>query len=293
MASLTFKPAQLKPAQSPRIIVVGNEKGGAGKSTIAIHMATALMHAGAKVSVIDLDLRQLSLAHFFSNRRIWSASAGVTLPMPTQWLVEEAGDLLKMPAPDAVARFEAAGSEALQGGADFLIVDTPGADTALSRAAHANADLIVTPLNDSFVDFDMLGQVDPVTLDLIKPSLYSEVVWESRKNKMTETRRSIDWLVLRNRLATTEARNRKRLDERIQALSRRVGFRIGPGLRDRVIYRELFPFGLTVADISPTVRPIPVSLTHIAARQELRSIMSALGLGAWTGEVAPPVDAAA
>jgi chromosome partitioning protein len=292
MASLTLKPAQ-SLALPPRIIVVGNEKGGAGKSTIAIHMATALMHAGAKVAVIDLDLRQLSLAHFFSHRRIWSASAGVTLPMPTQWLVEEAGDLLKMPAPDAVARFEAAGSEALQGGADFLIVDTPGADTALSRAAHANADLIVTPLNDSFVDFDMLGQVDPVTLDLIKPSLYSEVVWESRKNKMTETRRSIDWLVLRNRLATTEARNRKRLDERIQALSRRVGFRTGPGLRDRVIYRELFPFGLTVADISSTVRPIPVSLTHIAARQELRSIMSALGLGAWTGEVAPPIDAAA
>ncbi len=278
---------------TPRIIVVGNEKGGAGKSTIAIHLATALLHAGAKVATIDLDLRQLSTAHFFSNRRTWSASAKVTLPMPGQWLVEEAGDLLNMPAPDAVARFEAAGSEALQGGADFLIVDTPGADTPLSRAAHANADLIVTPLNDSFVDFDMLGQVDPVTLDLIKPSLYSEVVWESRKAKMTETRRSIDWLVLRNRLATTEARNRKRLEERIQALSRRVGFRTGPGLRDRVIYRELFPFGLTVADLSATVRPVPVSLTHVAARQELRQIMSALGLGAYAGESPVVVDAAA
>jgi chromosome partitioning protein len=197
-----------------------------------------------------------------------------------------------MPAPDAVAAFETAGAEALQT-AEFLIVDTPGADTALSRAAHANADLIVTPLNDSFVDFDMLGEVDPVTLDLIKPSLYSEVVWESRKAKMTETRRSIDWLVLRNRLATTEARNRKRLDERIQALSRRVGFRTGPGLRDRVIYRELFPFGLTVADLSTTVRPVPVSLTHLAARQELRSIMSALGLGAYTGEASAPIDVAA
>ena len=278
---------------SPRVIVVGNEKGGAGKSTIAIHLTTALLHAGAKVATIDLDLRQLSMAHFFSNRKAWSESAGVTLPMPGQWLVEDAADLLKMPAPDAVARFEAAGTDALQGGADFLIVDTPGADTALSRAAHANADLIVTPLNDSFVDFDMLGQVDPVTLDLIKPSLYSEVVWESRKQKMTDTRRSIDWLVLRNRLATTEARNRKRLEERIAALSRRVGFRTGPGLRDRVIYRELFPFGLTVADLSPTVRPVPVSLTHVAARQELRSIMAALGLGAFAGEAATPVDAAA
>ena len=292
MAALTLKPAQTKPAQSPRIIVVGNEKGGAGKSTIAIHLATALLHAGAKVAVIDLDLRQLSMAHFFAHRRAWSASANVSLPMPAQWLVEAAEDLLKMPAPDAVAVFETAGAEALRT-AQFLIVDTPGADTALSRAAHANADLIVTPLNDSFVDFDMLGEVDPVTLDLVKPSLYSEVVWESRKNRMAETRQSIDWLVLRNRLAATEARNRKRLEERITALSRRVGFRTGPGLRDRVIYRELFPFGLTVADLSATVRPVPVSLTHVAARQELRSIMSALGLGAYVGDAAPKVDVAA
>jgi chromosome partitioning protein len=278
---------------APRVIVVGNEKGGAGKSTIAIHLATALLHAGAKVATIDLDLRQLSMMHFFTNRGVWAASAGATLPMPTHWLGERAGDLLKMPAPEAVATFEAAGTDALQAGADFLIVDTPGADTPLSRAAHANADLIVTPLNDSFVDFDMLGEVDPVTLDLVKPSLYSEVVWESRKAKMAHARRSIDWLVLRNRLASTEARNRKRLDERIQALSRRVGFRTGPGLRDRVIYRELFPFGLTVADLSPTVRPVPVSLTHVAARNELRGVMAALGLGDYDGQSAPPVDAAA
>jgi chromosome partitioning protein len=284
----------MKPVTpAPRVIVVGNEKGGAGKSTIAIHIATALMHAGARVATIDLDLRQLSMAHFFEHRRAWAASAGASLPMPEQHLVQEAADLLRTPAPEAVARFEAAGTAALQAGADFLIVDTPGADTALSRAAHANADLIVTPLNDSFVDFDMLGAVDPVTLDLVKPGLYAEVVWESRKNRMAETRRSIDWLVLRNRLATTEARNRKRLEERIQALSRRVGFRTGPGLRDRVIYRELFPFGLTVADLSASVRPVPVSLAHVAARQELRSVLSALGLGAYADEAPPVVDVAA
>jgi chromosome partitioning protein len=159
-----------------------------------------------------------------------------------------------------------------------VIIDTPGGDTALSRAAHAKADLIVTPMNDSFVDFDMLGTVDPVTLDLVKPSLYAETVWESRKRRMLTDRSSIDWVVLRNRLATTEARNRKRLDERVHALSRRVGFQIGPGLRDRVIYRELFPFGLTIADLSATVRPVSVALVHVAARQELRGVMQALGL---------------
>jgi chromosome partitioning protein len=260
-----------------RVIVVGNEKGGAGKSTIAIHMATALMHAGARVAVIDLDLRQQSLNRFFESRRAWTASSGALLPMPLTPSGHAGEILVRAAIEDQGARFDDVMNQAANL-ADFILVDTPGADTALSRKAHESADVIITPLNDSFVDFDMLGQVDPVTLELKKPSLYSESVWEARKVRASVTRRMTDWLVLRNRLATTEARNRKRLEERIQALSRRVGFRIGPGLRDRVIYRELFPFGLTIADISATVRPVPVSLSHIAARQELRALMTAVGL---------------
>lgn len=260
-----------------RMIVVGNEKGGAGKSTIAIHLATALMHAGARVAVVDLDLRQQSLNRFFDNRGKWLEKAGAALPQPLTPSGPAAEILTRAPEQDQVARFEdvLGQTSAL---ADFIVIDTPGADTALSRKAHQTADVIITPLNDSFVDFDMLGQVDPVTLELKKPSLYSEAVWEARKLHAATTRRMIDWIVLRNRLATTEARNRKRLEDRIQALSRRVGFRIGPGLRDRVIYRELFPFGLTIADLGPGVRPVPVSLSHVAARQELRALMQAVGL---------------
>jgi chromosome partitioning protein len=260
-----------------RVIVIGNEKGGAGKSTIAIHMTTALLHAGARVAVVDLDLRQQTLNRFFDNRRKWMASSGAVLPVPVTPSGEAGEILVRAQVEDRVARFEDVMSQAGEL-VDFILVDTPGADTTLSRKAHQSADVIITPLNDSFVDFDMLGQVDPVTLELTKPSLYSESVWEARKIRASVTRRMTDWLVLRNRLATTEARNRKRLEERILALSRRVGFRIGPGLRDRVIYRELFPFGLTVADLSPGVRPVPVSLSHVAARQELRALMTAVGL---------------
>jgi chromosome partitioning protein len=260
-----------------RVIVVGNEKGGAGKSTIAIHMATALMHAGARVAVVDLDLRQQSLNRFFDNRRQWIASSGAVLPTALTPSGAAGEILVRAAAEDQAARFDDVMGQAASL-ADFILVDTPGADTALSRRAHQCADVIVTPLNDSFVDFDMLGHVDPVTLELQKPSLYSESVWEARKVRASVTRRMTDWLVLRNRLATTEARNRKRLEERIAALSRRVGFRVGPGLRDRVIYRELFPFGLTVADLSVGVRPVPVSLSHVAARQELRALMTAVGL---------------
>jgi chromosome partitioning protein len=260
-----------------RVVVFGNEKGGAGKTTVAIHLITALLHEGASVATIDLDLRQQSLAHFFSSRRAWCASAGAALPMPLEEIGAGGLALAKASAADAPTMFDQLFADAVAS-ADYVVIDTPGGDTPLSRTAHSRADLIVTPMNDSFVDFDLLGQVDPVTLDLVRPSIYSETVWESRKIKMAERRTSIDWVVLRNRLATTEARNRRRIEERMVALARRVGFRISPGLRDRVIYRELFPFGLTVADLSTSVRPVPVSLTHVAARQELRALTHELGL---------------
>lgn len=259
------------------VIVVGNEKGGAGKSTLAIHIATALLHGQAKVAVLDLDLRQQTLGHFFANRAAWLAANGAEAPMPVQHPISAAGDALaKAAEAEQLARFEAAFAE-VASVADFVLIDTPGSDTAISRAAHARADLIVTPMNDSFVDFDMLGVVDPVTLDLKRHSLYAETVWTCRKQRATAERKQIDWVVLRNRLAPTEARNRRRLDERVEALSKKVGFRVGPGLRDRVIYRELFPFGLTVADLSPSIRPVAMSLQHVAARQELRALMVALG----------------
>lgn len=249
-----------------RVIVVGNEKGGAGKSTVAVHLAVALAHEGAGVATLDLDLRQQTMGHFLASRAKWIAVNQADLPQPTR--LDGITDAATLDA----------GLKGAAGAYDYLIIDTPGADTEISRLAHQRADLIVTPMNDSFVDFDVLGVVDPVSLDLVRPSLYSETVWEARKLRAAERGRSLDWVVLRNRLASVDPRNRRRVDERLKALSRRVGFRTLAGLRDRVIYRELFPFGLTVADLGPQVRPVPVSLGHIAARQELRVLMSDLGL---------------
>lgn len=274
----------------PQVIVIGNEKGGAGKSTLAIHIVTGLLHAGRRVGIIDLDLRQRSMERFFSNRVAWTAANGHVLPQP---VIPDMGDgkaLAKAEEAEQLARFETAMAQ-LQD-VDVILIDTPGGDTSLSRAAHGLADQIVTPMNDSFVDFDLLGQVDPVTLDLVKPSIYSESVWEARKHRaITQGRQAtIDWIVVTNRLAVAEARNRRRLEERMQKLAKRVGFRVGPGLRDRVIYRELFPFGLTVADLSNDIRPVAVSLAHVAARQEMRNLMQALGLD---DASLAPLDAAA
>jgi chromosome partitioning protein len=272
----------------PQVIVVGNEKGGAGKSTLAIHIATGLLHAGRRVAVIDLDLRQRSMSRFFANRAAWMAANGQVLPMPVEPDMGDGKLLARAGEDEQIASFDRAFTEA-RALADIILIDTPGGDTALSRLAHARADQIVTPMNDSFVDFDLLGQVDPVTLELQKPSIYSESVWEARKQRAVERGGSIDWVVVTNRLAVAEARNRRRLSDKLQKLANRVGFRMGPGLRDRVIYRELFPFGLTVADLSAEVRPVSVSLAHIAARQEMRNLMKALGLD----EVVAVLDAAA
>jgi chromosome partitioning protein len=272
----------------PQVIVVGNEKGGAGKSTLAIHIATGLLHAGRRVAIIDLDLRQRSMARFFSNRAAWMAANGQVLPMPIEPEMGDGKELARASEAEQIASFDRAFAEA-RARADVILIDTPGGDTALSRAAHARADQIVTPMNDSFVDFDLLGQVDPVTLELQKPSIYSESVWEARKQRAVERGGSIDWIVVTNRLAVAEARNRRRLSDKLQKLAKRVGFRMGPGLRDRVIYRELFPFGLTVADLSAEIRPVSVSLAHIAARQEMRNLMKALGLD----QVVAALDAAA
>ncbi len=162
--------------------------------------------------------------------------------------------------------------------ADFVLIDTPGGDTAISRMAHGLADLIVTPMNDSFVDFDMLGHVDPVTMELQKPSLYSLTVWEARKARALSGHRPGPGL---GGAAQPPGHHRgpqpqARRGPPDRPCPSRVGFRMGPGLRDRVIYRELFPFGLTIADLSPQVRPVPVSLQHVAARQELRALMHSL-----------------
>ncbi|KQW79876.1 division plane positioning ATPase MipZ [Brevundimonas sp. Root1279] len=277
----------------PTVIIVGNEKGGAGKSTLAIHIVTGLLHAGKKVAIIDLDLRQRSLARFFANRAAWTAGNGCFLPMPFEADLGDGKALAQAPSAEQLERFGAAFSASKAEGVDVILIDTPGGDTVLSRAAHGLADQIVTPMNDSFVDFDLLGTVDPVSLDLLKPSIYSESVWEARKQRAIALGRTatIDWIVVTNRLAVAEARNRRRLEERMEKLARRVGFRMGPGLRDRVIYRELFPFGLTVADLSNEVRPVAVSLAHVAARQELRNLMQALGLDG--GTLNTPLEAAA
>ena len=72
-----------------------------------------------------------------------------------------------------------------------------------------------------------------------------------------------------------DARNQKRVDQALTELSKRVGFRVAQGLSERVIYRELFPSGLTLLDKGHLGE---LGTSHLVARQELRELVAALHL---------------
>lgn len=246
------------------VIVFANEKGGTGKSTTAVHTAIALAMKGARVSCLDLDHRQRTMGRYLDNRAGTMKRVGRPLPMPRY----ETHD------GESIARFSES-LERLGQDADFLVIDTPGRDDKFGRIAITNADTLVTPMNDSFVDFDLIGQVDPDTFRVTRPSFYSELIWDSRKRRAKADGQTIDWVVLRNRMQHIEARNMKRVSEAIDQLAKRVGFRVIPGLSERVIYRELFPKGLTMLDSREFGE---MGMAHVAARQELREMMAGLAL---------------
>jgi len=268
------------------VIVVGNQKGGAGKSTVAMHLLVALMRMGRRTGAIDLDVRQRSLTRYIENRARWIATRGAALPAPQIFELHESRQRVM----DAAEAEDEAGFRAalkrLSETCDFIVVDSPGGDSHLARLAHACADTLVTPLNDSFVDFDLLGDIDPNCADVVRPSIYSEMVWESRKRKAQAVRTPIDWIVLRNRTSASriEAKNKQRVGEALRTLSNRIGFRLAPGLSERVIYRELFPQGLTLLDLDAGAGEGEMRMSHLAARQELRDLFITLKLPGLEGE---------
>jgi chromosome partitioning protein len=264
------------PGKRAHVIVFGNEKGGTGKTTTAMHVAVALLRLGMTVSAIDLDSRQRTFARYIENRRDFAARAGHALPLPEVQVVERA-----KPPSDAAADERARLDEALtqaQAGADFVIIDTPGNDTLLSRLGHAAADTLVTPMNDSFLDFDLLAKLDPDSLEIKSPSLYSEFVWDCRKRRLIASRANLDWVVMRNRVSSTEARNKRKVALAVERVASRIGCRVAPGFSERVIFRELFPLGLTMLDLPLPGLAMPLTMSHIAARQEVRELLSTLRL---------------
>lgn len=260
------------------IIVVGNEKGGAGKSTVSMHVATSLSRLGHRVGVLDLDLRQQTFGRFIENRKVTMEREGTDLPTPEYHELPDVDPSELKDGENPYDRRLAMAIASLEHSQDFILIDCPGSHTRLSQVAHSLADTLVTPLNDSFVDFDLLAHIDPTSGKVTGPSVYSEMVWNARQLRAKAGLKPMDWVVVRNRLGAQMMHNKKKMGDAIEELSRRIGFRVAPGFNERVIFRELFTRGLTLLDLRDIGVMGQMNISNVAARQELRELMKSLNL---------------
>lgn len=260
------------------IIVVGNEKGGSGKSTTAMHIATSLVRMGHKVGALDLDLRQKSLGRYIENRSNFSERHKLNLAMPEYRDLPVIRPESLRPGENMNDRRLSAAVAGIEDRSDFILIDCPGSHTRLSQVAHSLADTLVTPLNDSFIDLDLLAKVDPETNKVLGPSIYAEMVWHARQLRAQAGLTPIDWIVVRNRMGAQNMHNKKKMGDALEELGKRVGFRMINGFGERVIFRELFPRGLTLLDLKDIGVKGQMNISNVAARQELRDLVKELRL---------------
>ncbi len=262
----------------PYIIVVGNEKGGSGKSTTAMHLIVALIKYDFKLGSIDLDTRQSSLSRYIANRREHAEETGEALGMPSHVSVHRSARETRTEAEaEERARLRDAFTDLAD--CDFVVVDTPGSDAYLSRLAHEHADTLITPINDSFLDIDVLAQIDRRHRAVLAPSRYSQMVWEQNNRRVLAGLPPIDWVVMRNRLSHIEARNKREIAGLLTQLAQRIGFRLAPGFGERVIFRELFLKGLTILDLPEAEGGgPPPNPSHLAGRAEICALLQTIGL---------------
>jgi chromosome partitioning protein len=258
---------------SPYVFVVGNVKGGAGKTTCAMHLIAGLLHHGLKVGSIDTDYNQLSLTNYIRNREITNARhPEFKLKMPVHSFLE-GKDTTEEDARKQIGSLIAD----LKGKVDAIVIDTQGSFCAAAFAACSYADTLVTPINDSFLDIDLLAKVDADSFKVTKISSYSEIVWKQKLVRAQRDGGQIEWVILRNRLSNLDARNKRAVAAVVEELSRRVKCRVAVGFSERVIFKELFLQGITLLDIE-SFSEQSLTMSHIAARQELRNLFDFLGM---------------
>ncbi|MCZ6861050.1 MAG: AAA family ATPase [Alphaproteobacteria bacterium] len=261
-----------------RVVVIGNEKGGTGKSTTAMHLIVGAMREGARVASIDLDSGQASLTRYVTNRQAFAEEHRVSLVIPEHHrIVLSDSDSRADAAKEDIERLSDELMR-LSENYDVIFVDSPAGDSSVARGAMAFADTLVTPVNDSFIDLDLLVRLEGDPPQPKGPSRYSEAVWEQRKVRASSGGDPIDWVVLRNRIASLSSRNQVSVAEILDELSQSIGFRIADGFGERVVYRELFVQGLTVLDLREVGAGVSLSMSHLAARQEVRRLLDFIGL---------------
>jgi chromosome partitioning protein len=262
--------------ERPFVLVFANEKGGTGKSTLSFHAIVSLLRCGYVVGSIDADVRQGTLSRYLENR---AASVGASrdtdqqpLPMPDH--VRLSAD----PAPGGIeSAAEAQAVLAGFSGCDFVVIDTPGTVNSLTAFGVANADTLVSPINDSYVDIDVIAELNMAKREVVGPSQFTRLVWEASNRRIAEGLPPTDWMVLRNRLTHIESRNKRDIADLMQNLASRIEFRSAAGFGERAVYRELFHSGLTVMD-TPQNSAHPLSPSHSAAAQEMAALLREIGV---------------
>ena len=258
----------------PKVIVFGNQKGGTGKSTLAMHLVVSLLNKGYSVATIDVDARQGTFTRYIENReKTKLQNPSILTPNHTAMfdtVTDSISEMEKSNLDNFITKINDLQNY------DYIIIDTPGNDNNLSKIAHSFADVIITPMNESFIDLDLLVKIHDLSSNDLKPSTYADMVWNQKKERAIRDRGMIDWIVLVNRMSNIASKNRQELDRVLTALSKRIGFRLAKGFKERVIFRELFLSGLTLLDRDATTSQM--SLSHIAARQELNDLLKALNI---------------
>ena len=274
---MTFDAAEAPELRTAHVIVVANEKGGSGKSTLSIHLSVALLKAGYRVATIDLDIRQRTLTRFFENRASWGRSAPWKVELPKHFAPDRAESPNREDNETAEFAVFAEAIGEVEHDYEFVVIDTPASDSYLMRLAHSLADTLISPMNDSFIDMDVLSRVHHDRNERGKVAQYAEIVIEARRKRRLVDNGLIDWVLVRNRVASLQSNNARQVDQTLRRLAAELRFRVAEGLHDRVIFRELFPLGLTALDqleeAHHTLTP-----SQQSARREIDTLLQELRL---------------
>jgi chromosome partitioning protein len=262
-------------SKKPHIILVGNEKGGTGKSTVSMHIIVSLIQKGFYVGSIDLDGRQGTLTRYIENRVSYAKKHNIDICSPIHIAVTPGEFSNPISCNQDVEKLYKVVEE-LSKDCDVIVMDAPGAFNHLFKAGHLLADTLITPLNDSLIDLDVLGKVDSETKEVVKPSHYAELIWKTKLEQSKLGKKPLDWIVLRNRLSHLKLHNKTNMKIHLEALAKKVGFRNIEGLGERVIFRELFLEGLTVLDVRNANINKKLSMSHIAATREIETLIQAI-----------------
>jgi chromosome partitioning protein len=262
----------------PHVVVVGNHKGGSGKSTVAMHVIVALLKEGKRVASFDLDSKQQTLTRYIENRRQWSAQTGVALELPDHYAFQEVFTESRTFDADVEAAMFTSALAVVDDRHDFIVIDTPGGDGHLSLLAHGLADTLLTPINDSFIDLDVIAMIDLAAPELA-PSRYAQTVATAISGRQSIGGAPMNWFVVRNRMSVLPSRNQRQVSEVLACMAATQGFVTVHGLSERVAFREFFPFGLTAFDpFDEVLLGVKPGMTHVSARAEVRALIEAIGV---------------